>query len=164
MKNNLDILDMLKIILGSSIVTTALLGFILLVTKTWLIERIKLALQKQHTQFSLDLQWEVKIKERAERVAEYISLARSLKEESDEDDYRKANRLSWELAMWLPDEIYKQMVGAIAYPSEQNNVLSVVVSVRKLLLKDKAGQLTSSDIAVHAPAIGKKEVTAARKL
>lgn len=69
-----------------------------LIAKTWIIERIKLALQKEHTQFNTDLQWEVKVRERAERVAEYISLARSLHVDSTEEEYRKANRLSWELA------------------------------------------------------------------
>src|SRR5690348_7138368 len=117
MKNYMDTLDIFKIILGSSIVTAGLLTVISLVAKTWIVERIKNALQKQHTQFSSDLQWEIKIKERAERVAEYISLARSLSEKSTEEEYRKANRLSWELAMWLPDEIYKQMILAIAAPN-----------------------------------------------
>lgn len=40
---------------------------------------------------------ELKAKERAERVAEYMALARMLKEESSEEDYLKANRLSWNL-------------------------------------------------------------------
>jgi hypothetical protein len=152
----MNTLDLLKIILGSSIVTTAFLTIMSLIAKTWVVERIKLALQKEHTKFNTDLQWEVKVRERAERVAEYISLARSLKEGSTEDEYRKANRLSWELAMWLPDEIYRQMVGAIANPNESNNELTVVVEVRKLLLKEKAGNLTENQIAHHAPGIGKK--------
>lgn len=156
MKYYLDATDILKIVLGSSVLTTGFLAFISLGAKTWIVERIKHALQKQHTEFSLELQWQVKIRERAERVAEYISLARSLSEKSTEEEYRNANRLSWELAMWLPDEIYKQMVLAIVAPSEQNNVLSVVVAVRKLLLKEKAGQLTSNEIAHHAPGIGRR--------
>lgn len=89
-------------------------------------------------------------------MAEYISLARSLKENSSEDDYIKANRLSWELAMWLPAEIYSQMVLAIANPNQKNNELTVVIAVRKLLLKERAGNLTENQIAHHAPGIGKK--------
>ena len=156
MKTPLDTLDLIKIILGSSLVTTVFMTLVSLLAKTWIVERIKLALQKQHTQFTSDLQWEVKVRERAERVAEYISLARSLKADSTEEEYRKANRLSWELAMWLPEDIYRQMVLAIVNPNEKNNELSVVVAVRKLLLKDKAGNLTEEQIAHHAPGIGKK--------
>ena len=152
----MNTIDVIKIILGSSIVTTALMTLISLMAKTWIVERIKLALQKEHTQFNTDLQWEVKVRERAERVAEYISLARSLKENSTEEEYRNANRLSWELAMWLPEDIYSQMVQAIVSPSQVNNELTVVIAVRKLLLKEKAGNLTENQIAHHAPGIGVK--------
>ncbi|MCD8518864.1 MAG: hypothetical protein LRY32_04610 [Flavobacterium sp.] len=152
----MNTIDIIKIILGSSIATTAFMTLISLIAKTWIVERIKLALQKEHTQFNTDLQWEVKVRERAERVAEYISLARSLRENSTEEEYRKANRLSWELAMWLPAEIYSQMVQAITNPNQANNELTVVIAVRKLLLKEKAGNLTENQIAHHAPGIGKK--------
>lgn len=156
MNTHIEIQDLFKIILGSSLVTTGLMTIVSLLAKTWFVEKIKLSLQKQHTQFSNDLQWEVKIREKAERVAEYISLARSLKAEATDEEYRKANRLSWELAMWLPEEIYTQMVAAIAKPTEENNELSVVVAIRKLLLKDKAGNLTKDQIAHHAPGIGRR--------
>jgi len=146
--------DLLKIAIGSSIVTTALITLLSLIFKTWIVENIKLSLQKEHTQFNTDLQWEVKVRERAERVAEYISLARTLTEKSSEEDYREANRLSWELAMWLPADIYSQMVQAIANPNQQNNELTTVIAVRKLLLKDKAGNLTEDGVAQHAPGIG----------
>ena len=152
----MDTIDILKIILGSSIVTTTFMAIISLMAKTWLVGKIKLALQKEHTQFNTDLQWEVKVRERAERVAEYISLVRSLRESSNEEDYRKANRLSWELAMWLPADIYNQMVLAIANPNKKNNELTVVIAVRKLLLKDKTGNLNENQIAHHSPGIGKK--------
>lgn len=152
----MNTIDIVKIILGSSIVTTAFMTLISLIAKTWIVERIKLALQKEHTQFNTDLQWEVKVKERAERVAEYISLVRSLRENSAEEEYRKANKLSWELAMWLPEDIYSQMVLAITNPNQTNNELTVVIAVRKLLLKEKAGNLSEDQVAHHAPGIGKK--------
>ena len=101
------------------------------------------------------MQWERKVKEQSERVAEYLALARQLSEESTKDDYIRANQLSWELAMWLPDEIYKKAVHAIVKPDSENNELSTVIEVRALLLKKEAGSLTKNDIAHHAPGIGK---------
>lgn len=152
----MNTIDIIKIILGSSILTTAFMGLISLMAKTWFVERIKLALQKEHTRFNTDLQWEVKVRERAEKVAEYISLARSLRESSTEDEYRKANRLSWELAMWLPEDIYNQMVLAIVNANQTTNELTVIIAVRKLLLKEKAGNLTTDQVAHHAPGIANK--------
>lgn len=127
-----------------------------LIAKTWIVERIKFDLQKEHTQFNTELQWDIKVRERAEKVAEYISLARSLRENSNEEEFRKANRLSWELAMWLPDDIYSQMVLAIVNPNQANNELTVIIAVRKLLLKEKAGNLSENQVAHHAPGIGNK--------
>jgi len=141
--------------IGSAISTTALLGVAAFLARNWLLARLKLSLQKEHSKFIEELQWERKAREQAEKVAEYMALARQLKKKSTEEEYRKANRLSWELAMWLPEEIYKETVQAIANPSEETNELSAVIGVRKLLLKEKAGALSQDDIAHHAPGIGK---------
>lgn len=121
----------------------------------WISERLKTSLQKEHSQFLEYLKWDLKVREQAVRVAEYLALARNLKEDSPDTDYRKANQLSWELAMWLPEDIYKEMVTSIVSPNEKTNELSTVVSVRKLLLQKEAGNLTTENIAHHAPGIGK---------
>ena len=117
---------------------------------------IKHALQKEHSKFLDELQWERKVREQAVRVAEYLALVWQLKEEDPPSEYKRANQLSWELAMWLPEDIYKQMTQAIANPSSDANVLDVTVSVRKILLGKKAGNLTQDHIAFHKPGIGKK--------
>jgi hypothetical protein len=119
-------------------------------------ERLKTSLQKEHSAFLESLKWDLKVREQAVRVAEYLALAGSLKENSPDSDYRKANQLTWELAMWLPEDIYKEMVKAIANPNINTNVFTTVVSVRSLLLKEKAGNLKSEDMAYHAPGISKK--------
>ena len=133
-----------------------LFGALQYLASLWISERLKTSLQKEHSAFLENLKWEVKVREQAVRVAEYLALARSLKEDSPDSDYRKANQMSWELAMWLPEDIYKKMVSAIVTPSEKANELTTVISVRSLLLKEKAGNLTSENIAHHAPGIGKK--------
>jgi len=122
----------------------------------WISERLKSSLQKEHSTFLENLKWKLKVREQAVRVAEYLALARNLKEDSPDSDYRKANQLSWELAMWLPEDIYKEMVNAIVKPSDSTNELTTVVSVRSLLLKERAGKLTPHNIAHHGPRIGKK--------
>lgn len=144
-------LGLLEISLG-----VVLFGALQYLASLWISERLKTSLQKEHSTFLENLKWELKVREQAVRVAEYLALARNLKEDSPDLDYRKANQLSWELAMWLPEAIYKKMSNAIAKPSDNTNELTTVVSVRSLLLKEKAGKLTPDDIAHHAPGIGKK--------
>jgi len=145
-----------KIILGSSILTTFLLSLLFLIFETAIAERIKLYFEKDKVDYITELAWETKTKERAEKVAEYFSLARSLTINSSEDDYKRANKLSWELAMWLPSDIYKQMVFSIAKPSADTNELATIIAVRKLLLQEDSGDLTQDDIAHHGPGIGKR--------
>jgi len=141
---------------GSAISTTVLLGIAAFLFRNWFLERLKLSLQKEHSKFLEQLQWERKTRERAEKVAEYLALARQLKETSPEEHYIKANQLSWELAMWLPEDIYRQTALAIAQPNMESNELTAVIAVRKLLLKESSGNLSADDVLHHAPGIGKK--------
>ncbi len=122
----------------------------------WISERFKISLQKEHALFMENQKWELKTREQATRVAEYLALARDLRHDSSEGDYRKANQMSWELAMWLPDDIYKEMVKAVANPDMETNELTTVIAVRHLLLQDKSGALTSENVAHHAPGIGNR--------
>jgi hypothetical protein len=48
-----------------------------------------------------NLKWDIKVRKQAAKIAEYMALARDHCADSSVEDYRKANRLSWELALWL---------------------------------------------------------------
>jgi hypothetical protein len=132
-----------------------LLGVFQVLATLWFSERLKAELQKENALFAETIKWDLKVREQAKRVAEYMALARRLKEASPESDFERANQLSWELAMWLPDNIYKQMTTAISKPNQDVNELSVTIAVRKILLGEKAGNLGADDIAHHHPGIGK---------
>ena len=106
--------------IGSAISTTILFGGAVFFARNWFLARLKLSLQKEHSKFLEELQWDRKIREQAEKVAEYLAFARQLNEESSMNDWVRANQLSWELAMWLPEEIYNAMVQAIANPNSGN--------------------------------------------
>lgn len=142
--------------IGISLLSSAsLLAVTIFLAKNYLIGRMTLAFQKEHSKFIDELQWNRKVQAQAERVAEYLALATRLKEDSTDSEYRRANQLTWELAMWLPEDVYIQTTHAIAKPTETVNPLTVVIGVRKLLLKDQAGALNADQIGVHSPGIGK---------
>jgi hypothetical protein len=133
-----------------------LLGALQWLVILWISGRFKAALQKENAEFLEKIKWGFKVREQAEKVAEYMALARNLREESEEEDYIKANKISWELAMWLPENIYKSLGRALSNPNDTTNPLSVVIDVRKILLDKNAGALTSKDVIHHAAGIGKK--------
>lgn len=134
-----------------------LLGTVQFLATLWVSERLKASLQKENAVFLEKIRWDIKVREQAERAAEYLSIAKDLKESDSSETYRRVNRLNWELAMWLPEDLYKAMMDAVAKPDENNNPLSVVVSIRQYLLGDSAGKIAQNDIGQHAPGIGKNK-------
>ena len=134
-----------------------LLGTLQFLASLWISERLKASLQKENALFLEKIRWDIKVREQAERVAEYLAIARDLKESDTPEVYQRTNRLNWELAMWLPEDLYKAMMDAIAKPNDKNNPLSVVVAIRKYLLGATAGELSQNNIGHHAPGIGKNK-------
>jgi len=133
-----------------------ILGILQFLSSLWISERFKASIQKENAIFLEKLKWETKVREQASRVAEYMSIAIFLKETDSPEKYQQANQLSWELAMWLPDSVYKTMTKAIANPDSKVNALSVVVDIRKLLLGDDFGNLHQDELIFHAPGAGNK--------
>jgi hypothetical protein len=138
---------------GIGVVILAALQFLI---GLWIKARVEGSIKYDYDKKLEEFRYEIKVREQAEKVAEYMELARHLRENSPSADYQKANRLAWELAMWLPSAVYKRMAESLVRPNEQNNPLQVVVEVRRLLLGDKAGDLMADNIISHAPGIGKK--------
>ena len=132
-----------------------LLGTVQFLATLWVSERLKASLQKENVVFLEKIRWDIKVREQAERVAEYLAIARDLNESDSSETYRRVNRLNWELAIWLPEDLYKAMMDAVAKPDDDNNPLSIVVAIRKYLLGDAAGELSQNNIGHHAPGIGK---------
>ena len=149
----LNILNIIFTSIGSSV----LISIIIFLSRNWFIERLKRSLQKEHTEFLDELKWSRKAQEQSLKIAEYLALALFLEESSSKDDYRKANQLSWELAMWLPEDIYTNVVYAVANSNNEVNAFSAVVKARKFILKDKAGNLDQKNIVFHYPGINKKK-------
>jgi len=112
--------------------TTIVLGIIAVLVRDVL-------LQRQHSRFLDELQWNRTVQERAATVAAYLALATRLRADSPPEDFERAERMSFELAMWLPAEIYRETRDAIMKPGDPEvNFGTAVIAVRKLLLKDKS--------------------------
>ena len=126
------------------------IGAIQYVATTWLKARLEASIKSEKDRILEDYKYEIKAREQASKVAEYFSYYFRLRPDSSEADYRKANQLAWELALWLPEETYRLIAKAVATNTEEANILSALIAVRKLLLKSP-GALTHDDIFFHAP-------------
>ena len=141
--------------IGTLISAATGLAAVQFLVSLWLAERFKANLQLENAQFLESLRWEMRVREQAAKVAEYMALAQDLNDSSTPVEYRRANQLAWELALWLPKDIYKSLSCAITSPNDDINPLSVVVEVRRLLLEGKLGLLTQDEVLIHAPGIGR---------
>ncbi len=131
------------------------IGIIQLLVVMWIKARLEASIKSEKDRILEEYKYEIRAREQAAKVAEYFSYYFRLKSDSSEADYRKANQLAWEMALWLPEETYKLISKAVANPSDEANILSALVSVRKLLLKNP-GDLTQNEIFFHAPNAGKR--------
>ena len=129
------------------------LGVIQFLLSVWIKSRLESSIKSEYDKLLEDYRFDLKSREQAAKAAEYIALARDLKPTASEADYRRANQLAWELALWLPDDLYRKLGMALTAPSSDNNVLSVLVEIRKLLLK-RPGTLKDNEVIHHAPNVG----------
>jgi hypothetical protein len=148
-------MNILQLLLEVGLNTALLLGALWFLLPLWISERFKAGLQRENAAFLERLRWDLKAREQAARVAEFLALIWRL--ESDED-CRKATRLSWELALWLPADLYKEVKAAHSNTNENQNMLTALISVRKYLLKENAGDLDMNDILYFKLGIGKPAV------
>ncbi len=143
-------------LLLNAAVFAALLAALRFLVPLWISERLKAALQRETGVFLEQVRWDFKVREQSAKVAEYLALAVRLREDSSEEDYRTADRLAWELAMWLPPDVFRTMARSVTAPSERTNPLVVAIAVRQLLLGDAAGDLGPNEIPFHRPGAGKQ--------
>lgn len=130
------------------------IGVIQFFLAIWTKARLEASIKSEYDRLLEDYRFEQRAKEQAAKAAEYIALARDLKTTATAADYRRANQLAWELALWLPDDLYRKLARALTSPqSKENNILGVLVEIRKLLLKTP-GTLNDDEVLHHAPNFG----------
>lgn len=126
------------------------IGAIQFLLMTWLKARLEASIKAEKDELLDEYKYDIRAKEQAAKVAEYFSYYFRLKADSSEADYRKANQLAWELALWLPEKTYNAIREAVANPNDKANILSALIAVRKLLIKNP-GTLSQDNIFFHAP-------------
>jgi len=102
-----------------------------------------------------EFRYGVRVREQAARIAEYLALHMLIEETDSKEDYARINKLGWELALYLPSEIYKHLRDAAINRTPDRNSLTALVAVREYLLRGEGGELTPDDISFHYPGIRK---------
>ncbi len=150
----------MKIEIDIKIVTILVILFSIVqfISTIWIKSSIENSISAKYDKVLEDYKYDMRVKEKAEKVAEYLSLYIQ-----DSNDFQKLTQLSFELALWLPDDTYKILKRALFnmgpdMDMKQATVLDVLIEVRKSILKNP-GALTKDDIIIHKKDIGIKKAT-----
>lgn len=144
----------INISFGNAAFVAACFGIIQFLLSCWIKSRLENSIKAEYDKLIEEYRFELRAKERAEKVAQYLSLYYK-----DSQNFQKLNQLSWELALWLPDYIYKNLTKAIknigpGMDITKPTILDILIDTRKVLLK-KPGSLTGNEIIVHGKDLGK---------
>jgi hypothetical protein len=132
------------------------IGVLQFLLTTWTKARIGESIRSEYAKILEEYRYDIKVRERAARVAEYLSLYYG-----NSQNFQKLNQLSWELSLWLPSDIYTSIGPALKNIGPQmdldkETLLDILIKTRKYLLKDNCGDLTNDNIMVHGKNIDKK--------
>jgi hypothetical protein len=121
----------------------------------WIKSTLEKSIATKYERILEDYRYNLKVRERAEKIAEYLSLYYE-----DSHNFQKLNQLSWELSLWLPADIYANLSRALLnigpeMDINKKTILDILIDIRRLLLKDP-GNLTGANIIVHAKDVGRK--------
>jgi len=137
------------------VILVLILSVLQSVSAIWIKSKLEKSIAAKYDKVLEDYKYNLKVRERAEKVAEYLSLYYT-----DSQNFQRLNQLSWELSLWLPADIYNTLSKAMenigpGMDVNKKTILDSLIDIRKLLLKDP-GNLTTEFIRVHGKDIGRK--------
>lgn len=120
------------------VVSWALIQFL---ASEWIKSRILKSIEHEYQKRLEEYRYDIKVREQASRVAEYLSLRNS-----DKNDVYTMNKLSWELALWLPADVYQKLAHVVVDSPDPKRYKEILIEVRRLLLRDSGDKLTWDNI------------------
>jgi hypothetical protein len=132
----------------SSISTVAILSFIVFVSRTWLIERLKASINHEYDLKILEIeaQKEIRLKGEivAELLAEWIRTDHKL-------DYHQLNKLSFQAYIWLPKQLAEDLSNSLAHVKGSKDVQSLLKEIRVYLQGEDDGLASKHAIVFDEP-------------
>lgn len=107
----------------------------------WIKARLLKSIEHEYQKKLEEYRYDIKVREQASRVAEYLSLRNS-----DKNDVYTMNKMSWELALWLPADVYQMLAHVAVNTPDPESYKRLLIEVRRILLKDPEDKLTWENI------------------
>ncbi len=99
---NNNILELVGVIFSSTVVSVFVVNILI---KYWVKARLEQSIKHEYDKKLEEYRFEMRKREQAAIIAELFSQWVIIKQKNDETRFRELNRLSFEMSLWLPDEI-----------------------------------------------------------
>jgi hypothetical protein len=122
-------------------------------SSAWIKARLENSIKHEYDKILEEYRLNLRIKERAAKIAEYLSITMGERMDPTEKvDRVRANQLAWELVLWLPDDLYLELKDSLKpeIDDKKTNVFKVLIKIREFLRKEKTC-LTDEDIFFNKP-------------
>lgn len=133
-----------------SVSTVAILGFIVYVLRSWIIERLKASIKHEYDLKMLEVESQKEIRLKGEIVAEL--LAAWIKKGADLD-YHQLNKLSFQAFLWLPKELAEELSNSLAHKPGAMDLRSIITNIRTHLRGEDDGFKSTDVIVFNEPEI-----------
>jgi hypothetical protein len=113
------------------------------------IQRLTKAIEETKIQYARQLEDyknQQKIIDQAARVAELLAMVYS---PDSKDDTERFHRLAWELSLWLPAEMVRDITRCLCQDEAGKRPKEILIAARKILLSDPNDSLLAEQIVHH---------------
>ncbi len=137
-------LETILIALFSSVTTVSLLGLIVFILRSWLLERLKASIKHEYDLKLLEINKEKEIRLKGEVVSELLS---EWIKAPGKIDYAQLNRLSFQAFIWLPEKLATDLSNVLAHKTNTKDVRSILKDIRTHLQDNEDG-FKAKDVVV----------------
>lgn len=95
-----------------------------------------------------DYRNQIRVRDRAEKIAKYLSYASQIDDGCDSEYFRRTNQLAWELFLWLPADVYKAVVSSL---KPGGNFTEPLMRAREYLLEESPSTVSAEYMVRHGP-------------
>ncbi|OHA51182.1 MAG: hypothetical protein A3A97_02830 [Candidatus Terrybacteria bacterium RIFCSPLOWO2_01_FULL_40_23] len=154
---------MITISTDQIIISTVLLFVLFSVAQfliaTWIKARLEKSIQHEYDKKSIDYNFSILQREQAVKIAALLAKWIKYGEDSTEvlsenerrNYFEELNKMTLELAIWIPDEeIVKKLMACLSHNETAPNIREIVTDVRALVRNKNNYDLTWQDIVVFS--------------
>lgn len=144
--------NLMPFIMGllGSVSTVAILGFVVYISRSWIIERLKASIKHEYDLKMLEVESQKEIRLKGEIVAELLA---EWIRKGGKLDYHQLNKLSFQAFVWLPKELAEELSNSLAHRPGSQDVRTLIKNVRTYLQGEDDGFKAKDVIVFREPEI-----------